>query len=621
MFKFYKFFDCFDINFSQKILRKKDYFFIILKFNQETTMNNQISLQKFFYQIIKPYKFWYFLMMLTPIVSAFFVPVSNYALKLIIDHLAVNQNFTISDIIFPVSIFCIAVFVAQMIWRVYNYGDYKSQPFIEANIINKAYSMLLEHNYQFFQNNLSGKTASQIATLRDKYVSIHDHIFHGFAYCVLTILITLVIFFNVHQSIAFANLLWLAISVPVMFYSKKKIFFLSKNSTEARQKITGLLNDSIANISTVLHFANRNFEKKLLANANDDFVNLEKKRIWFININHFWIGLIYAILPIVTLFLMIDLRQKNIISIGDFVLVLALMFHLFDHSWAMLQHIDGLINNFGQLSEAFAIFDEKNLVKENNQLQNLKLINPQIIFENVNFKYSENLVLRDFNLTINPAQKIGLVGHSGAGKSTIVNLLLKVFINYTGKITINQQCLTKINNDDLRSNIAVIPQDPQLFHRSIFDNIAYGNTNASREDVIESAKKAHIHDFIFSLANGYDTLVGERGVKLSGGQKQRIAIARALLKNASILILDEATSSLDSKTESEIQQSILEILKLKNITVIAIAHRLSTIKNMDRIIVLEDGKISEDDSFENLVNKNHGKFKEMWDHQVNGMIN
>ena len=584
-------------------------------------MKNQITLYQFFYQIIKPYKSWYFLMMLTPIFSAFFMPVSNYALKLIIDHLAINQNFTISDIIFPVSIFCIAVFVAQMIWRVYNYGDYKSQPFIEANIINKAYSMLLERNYQFFQNNLSGKTASQIATLRDKYVSIHDHIFHGFTHCILTILITLIIFFNVHQSIAIANLLWLAISIPLMFYSKKKIFFLAKNCNEARQKITGLLNDSITNISTVLYFANRNFEKKLLKNANDDFVNLEQKRIWFININHFWIGLVYAILPIVTLFLMIDLRQQNLITIGDFVLVLALMFHLFDYSWVMLQHVDGLINDFGQLSEAFTIFDEKNLVKENNQLLNLKITNPQIIFENINFKYSENLVLENFNLTINSGQKIGLVGNSGAGKSTLVNLLLKIFINYSGKITINQQNLAEINNDDLRANIAVIPQDPALFHRSIFDNIAYGNPNASSQEVIESAKKAHIHDYISSLASGYDTLVGERGVKLSGGQKQRIAIARALLKNASILILDEATSSLDSKTESEIQQSILEILKLQDITVIAIAHRLSTIKNMDRIIVLESGKIVEDDNFVNLLNKNDGKFKEMWSHQIDGMIN
>jgi ATP-binding cassette subfamily B protein len=232
------------------------------------------------------------------------------------------------------------------------------------------------------------------------------------------------------------------------------------------------------------------------------------------------------------------------------------------------------------------------LVKENNKLQNLKITNPQIIFENVNFKYSENLVLRDFSLTINPGQKIGLVGYSGAGKSTLVNLLLKVFINYSGIISINQKSLTEINNDDLRANIAVIPQDPALFHRSIFDNIAYGNTNASREEVIESAKKAHIHDFIFSLASGYDTLVGERGVKLSGGQKQRIAIARALLKNASILILDEATSSLDSKTESEIQQSILDILQQKKITLIAIAQSISAIKIWIALLCLRVKKLS-----------------------------
>ena len=302
---------------------------------------------------------------------------------------------------------------------------------------------------------------------------------------------------NVHQSVAIANLLWLAISIPAMFYSKKKIFSLSKNSTQAKQKITGLLNDSIANISNVLHFANRNFEKKLLENANENFISLEKKRIWFININHFWIGLIYAILPIITLFLMIDLRQKNLISIGDFVLVLALMFHLFDHSWTMLQHLDGLISDFGQLSDAFTIFDDKNLVKENNQLVNLKLTNPQIIFENINFKYSENLVLENFSLTINPVQKIGLVGNSGAGKSTLVNLLLKIFTNYTGKITINNQCLTTINNDDLRSNIAVIPQDPALFHRSIFENIAYGNPRMLQRKRLLNPQKKLIYMNLF----------------------------------------------------------------------------------------------------------------------------
>jgi ATP-binding cassette subfamily B protein len=260
------------------------------------------------------------------------------------------------------------------------------------------------------------------------------------------------------------------------------------------------------------------------------------------------------------------------------------------------------------------------MVIEDKPLVNLKFQNPQIIFENISFKYHDNFVLKDFNLKINPTQKIGVVGHSGAGKSTLVNLFLKIFTGYLGKITINDQDLQDINNDDLRANIALIPQDPALFHRSIFENIAYGNNKSSLDEVIACAKKSHIHDFIISLPNGYDTLVGERGVKLSGGQKQRIAIARALLKNAPILILDEATSSLDSQTESEIQQSILEILEIENITIIAIAHRLSTIKNMDRIIVLEQGKIVEDDDFITLINKENGRFKDMWNHQINGMI-
>jgi ATP-binding cassette subfamily B protein len=581
----------------------------------------QINFKKFYLEIIAKYKWWYVMMIIAPVVSAFFLPICNYSLKLIIDYLSKNSQFTILEIIEPVAIFCIAVFVSQMIWRVYNYGDFRSQPFIEAQIINKAYAMLLMHNYNFFQNNLSGKTASQIATLRDKYISLHDRIFHGMFYGILTILVSLVIFFKVHFSLAFATLIWLLVAMPVFILSKKKQFILTKNSSALRQKITGLLNDGISNISTVLLFSNRNYEKNLLNKTNNDWVKAEEKRIWFINVNHFVIGLIYAVIPILTLFLMLDLYQKKLVSLGDLAMVLGLMFHIFDNSWILLTHVDGFIQDLGQLKEAFEIFDKKNIVEEKQIPQNLKIQNPQINFQNVNFKYNENLVLENFNLTVKPFQKIGLVGHSGAGKSTIVNLLLKIFNDYHGKITINQQDITTINNDDLRANIALIPQDPALFHRTIFENIAYGKVEASLQEVIESAQKANIHDFIMTLPNQYQTMVGERGVKLSGGQKQRIAIARALLKKAPILILDEATSSLDSKTENEIQQAINEILEIEKITVIAIAHRLSTIKNMDRIIVLENGNIVEDDNFFNLIALDDSKFKAMWQHQVNFFVN
>ena len=262
-----------------------------------------------------------------------------------------------------------------------------------------------------------------------------------------------------------------------------------------------------------------------------------------------------------------------------------------------------------------------------------------IHFKNCNFTYPQTTraVLQNFNLSIAKGQKVGIVGSSGAGKSTLINLLLKNFAidNYLywqrsatekasnqdagGDIIINEQSIYDVSSDSLRQAISLIPQDIMLFHRSIGENIGYAKPNCTQDEIENSAKLANIHDFIINLPDGYNTLVGERGVKLSGGQRQRIAIARAVLKNAPILVLDEATSSLDSQTENQIQQAILEMLKNNSTTVIAIAHRLSTIKHLDRIIVMANGKVVEDGNFAELIAKN-GYFKDLWDHQVNGML-
>jgi ATP-binding cassette subfamily B protein len=261
-----------------------------------------------------------------------------------------------------------------------------------------------------------------------------------------------------------------------------------------------------------------------------------------------------------------------------------------------------------------------------------------IHFKNINFAYTNTSKVFDgLNLQIEQWQKVGIVGHSGAGKSTLVNLLLKNFAitnykywdtasddnapqNEGGDILINNQSIYDVSSDSLRAHISLIPQDIMLFHRSILENIAYAKEHATLDEVIHAAKAANIHEFITRLPGQYNTMVGERGIKLSGGQRQRIAIARAILKNAPILILDEATSSIDTQAEQEIQKSINSILDAHNATVIAIAHRLSTIKHMDRIIVIEGGTIVEDGSFQELIAKNGGKFKEMWDSQVNGMV-
>lgn len=264
-------------------------------------------------------------------------------------------------------------------------------------------------------------------------------------------------------------------------------------------------------------------------------------------------------------------------------------------------------------------------------------MNSFIEFKNIDFAYEDKKVFSGLNLKISKGEKVGIVGTSGAGKTTLINLLLKNYAitNYKyfersaligaskndegGDILINGTSIYDVTQDSLRANISLIPQDIMLFHTSLKENIGYAKLGATMEEVIEASKKAHIHRFIESLPDKYQTIVGERGIKLSGGQRQRIAIARAILKNTPILILDEATSSLDSETESEIGKALNESIISSNVTMIAIAHRLSTIKNMDRIIVMEKGKIAEDDNFDNLI-KLKGVFFNLWSHQVNGMI-
>ena len=226
-------------------------------------------------------------------------------------------------------------------------------------------------------------------------------------------------------------------------------------------------------------------------------------------------------------------------------------------------------------------------------------------------------VFNNFSLKIKSGEKVGLVGHSGSGKSTLTKLLMR-FVNISGgEILIDGQNIRAVRQDDLRQHISYISQEPILFHRSIRDNIAYSRPNASEEQIIESAKKAHAHEFILNLKYGYDTLVGERGVKLSGGERQRVAIARAMLKDSPILMLDEATSSLDSISESYIQDAFNELMKGK--TTIVIAHRLSTIQKMDRIIVLDKGQIAEEGTHKELL-ENNALYSKLWEHQTGGFL-
>jgi len=282
------------------------------------------------------------------------------------------------------------------------------------------------------------------------------------------------------------------------------------------------------------------------------------------------------------------------------------------------QIIANLLEQIGICKQGLEIITVPHSIVDKPNAKDIKIKSGKIAFKNVFFGYSKDKrIFKNLNLTIKPKQKIGLVGFSGAGKSTFINLITRYFDINSGKILIDGQNIRKVKQESLQNQISIIPQNPNLFHRSILENIKYGKLDATQEEVVEASKKANCYNFIMNLPNQFKTLVGERGVKLSGGQRQRIAIARVILKKSPILILDEATSSLDSVTEKSIQNSMEKLMKNK--TVIAIAHRLSTLQNMDRILVFEEGKIIEDGSHKSLLRKK-GAYYKLWNMQINGFI-
>ena len=581
----------------------------------------QSNIIKFFLSVIKPYKYWYLLIFQAPIIGSLFNPVNNYAIKLIVDKANLYNSLTINAIILPIILYCSASIILEIVWRLANFADYKISPKVEAEIINKAYFMIFSHKYEFFQNNLSGKLASKIISLKDSFVRVLDLLRFGIVWQSCGIFVVLIMMFFVNIKLGLGVLIWLLIFMPLMFFLKKKGLIYSQNSTNKKQKISGFINDNIANIATVLFFATKKREELNLSVLSQDFITTEQKRLKFIFINHFMLGFVYSALSISVLFTLINLKIKNLISTGDLVMVIGLTFSMIESSWSLLNNLDDLVNEAGKIKESFSIFQQDFSVTDIDNSNVLSVKNPKIEFQNLKYSYQEgNLIFDNFNLKIEAGEKIGLVGVSGSGKSTLIKLLLRFFELNSGKIVIDNFDITKVSLESLRGSISIIPQETNLFHRSIAENIGYGKLSANQEDIENAAKMAKIHDFIMSLPQKYNTLVGERGVKLSGGQRQRIAIARAFLKNSSILILDEATSSLDTETEIEIQQSINAMLDNKTTTVIAIAHRLSTIKHLDRILVLEKGKIIEDGNFDNLLKIENGKFKKLWECQFNGMV-
>ena len=380
----------------------------------------------------------------------------------------------------------------------------------------------------------------------------------------------------------------------------------------------GVRTDGLDNALNVKQNGNAEFEAQYVYEARKPLIQLRQR--WEYQDRLRWVptGILSDLCGVGVILLSIVLVVHGQMNVSDLAFVLS----SFSTITMAFTNMNKLIQNYSEASAIATVAWEKInahiKVADAENAKNIRIDEaPAVDFENVSFGYGSRGVLKQFNLHINPGEKIGLVGLSGAGKSTLCSLLLRMYDVEEGAILVNGIDIRAVKQDSLRQNISYVPQESVLFNRSILENIRYARPHASRNDVITAAKRAHIHEFIMSLPNGYDTLVGNRGIKLSGGQRQRIAIARALLKNAPILILDEATSALDSQNEMFIQKSLKMVMNKK--TTIAVAHRLSTLRNMDRIVVMSHGRIIESGSHAALLRRG-GAYKKLWDMQTNGFI-
>ncbi len=496
-------------------------------------------------------------------------------------------------------------------------------PIIRIKPRMELLSHLQNHSMNFFQSRHSGALGNKV----NEACTNLGHSLWAFCFDIWPVIIkgavSVILVYLASPYLAGIFAIWVSVYIAVMVYAALKQFKNSARVSNARSLITGKVVDLATNIYAVKSHGNEEFEKSVVMDAS----NHEKSAIIKFNITREASGFFHSVMHVIILSLMFYLTAKMFVmddlSLGEAVFIFSLMMIVVDNIRQILWGLVTFLEHLGAAKDGVDTVYKNHTIQNKPDAVDFKIgkgDRHDIEMNNVTFQYDgdqSDEILKDFNLTIPSNQKIGVVGQSGAGKSTLVNLLLRFYDIQLGSIKIAGQNIDDVTQESLRRHIAVIPQDTSLFHRTLMDNIRYGDLNASDDQVIAAAKQAHAHDFIASLPEGYNTMVGERGVRLSGGQRQRIAIARAILKDAPILVLDEATSALDSESEHLIQESLKDLMQGK--TVVAIAHRLSTISHLDRLIVMDQGKIVEDGTHAELLEQDR-HYAMLWSMQSGGFL-
>lgn len=532
--------------------------------------------------------------------------------------LSIDRVSSAEKILYLVSIIILINIILTIVSRTGKMLIYSFEIKVIKNLRDYAFEKISMQSHVFFANTFSGS----LVTKSRRFVGAFEIMFDIFIYSFYGTLITFIgMFFSIYQQssrVAYIFLFVVVIYIFIIFLFIKRKIKYDELEAKSDSKIGGYLADVFGNILALKIFSSRNREVKSFDNITEEAASRSKDSWFFAGKIEITQAIFQVIIFGGTLYLSVKLWLDGIISTGTVVLIQTYISILVDRLWDMNNTLMRFMKHAADMKEVIDIFEMVPEIQDPKIPERLSMSEGNIIFKEVSFKYQNGQeVLSNFNLNIKPGERIGLVGHSGAGKSTLTNLILRFTDVTEGSITIDSQDVRNVTQDDLRSVISYVPQESILFHRSIRENIAYGKPDATDEEIIAVAKKAHAHEFIEKLPRCYDTLVGERGVKLSGGERQRVAIARAMLKDAPILILDEATSSLDSVSEKYIQESFEKLMEGR--TTIVIAHRLSTIQKMDRIIVLDHGEIVEEGTHKELLKK-EGVYADLWNHQVGGFI-
>ncbi len=506
----------------------------------------------------------------------------------------------------------------QIGWRTFGCSIIPLETRSQMSIISQCFQYLHKHSYRFFSNNFSWALTKKVNKLAWSYESVTDIFMIELLRLIIMLPFIIIVVFSK------SRILWSIFLAFVLVYGTIQYFFYRWNlpyeiiSNEHDSKITWELADTIGNNFNILTFASLPREIKKFGDTLKERGNMQSKTRYRGELIHLTSGALLIIFEFVAIYITVKLWWLSLISAGTIVLVQTYVIKLFDQmSW--LDNIFKRLNkSVGDSAEMLEILETPHEIQDKTD-KKLNIKDGKVEFNHVDFWYNpDKPILAWYNLRIQPWEKIAIVGASGWWKTTIVKLLFRFFDIQWGEILIDGQNIADVKQDSLRSSLSMIPQDPVLFHRSIKENISYGNPEATDEEIIAAAKMARCHEFIQGLKNGYETTVWERGIKLSWGERQRVAIARAILENKRILVMDEATSSLDSESEHLIQEAMDEVLRNK--TAIVIAHRLSTIMKMDRIIVMEDGKIIESWSHHELLAKEHGTYKKLRDIQSWGFL-